>query len=113
MWITQNYTTQKTPQHPQTKCQDKTLPLHQPAPHIKRIALKNFLERSVKKRIVFDPDSSGEFIRFSVTEGNSSNSFRVHASFRSFLTLRKEQLKISQEFNPLNIGINKSKATIK
>jgi len=56
-------------------------------PHIKRIALENFLEWSVKKRIVFERI---EFIRFSGTEGNSSNSFSVHVSFRSFLTLRKE-----------------------
>ncbi len=37
-----------------------------------------------------------EFIRFSATERNSSNSFRVHASFDSFL-----------EFIPMQIGAKK------
>ena len=72
--------------------------------HIKRIALTNFLESSVKKRIVFE---RSEFIRFSVTGGNSSNSFRVHASFRSFLTLRKEHIKSFLEFIPKQSGLRK------
>ena len=53
----------------------------------------------MKQQNLFDPDLSGELFCCSATKENFSNSFGEHASFRSFLTLRKELNKLETIFN--------------
>jgi len=48
-----------------------------------------------------------ELFCLSETKRNSSNYFIVHASFGSFLTLRKERIKTFLESIPMTIGTKK------
>ena len=67
-----------------------------------------FLQSEALKKKCCLSESSSEFISFSETAKKFSNSFGEHASFRSFLTLRKEHLKTFLEFIPMKIGAKKS-----
>ncbi len=51
---------------------------------------KKFLQSEALKKKCCLSESSSEFISFSVTAKKFSSSFGEHASFDSFLTLRKE-----------------------
>ena len=54
----------------------------------------------MKQQNLFDPELvEGELFCCSATKENFNNSFREHASFRSFLTLRKELRKLETIFN--------------
>ena len=54
---------------------------------------KKFLQSEALKKKCCLSESSSEFISFSVTAKKFSSSFGEHASFGSFLTLRKEHIK--------------------
>ncbi len=66
--------------------------------HIKRIALKNFLQCSVKRRMLFERVLRVSSFALAKWKEILAIIFKVHASFRSFLTLRKEHIKTFLKF---------------